>query len=164
MFGFESVAEKNERAARGQSCRVRHFWRSRDRFEPCSDSKAKRRRTSPQRDDAALPWRKTSVGYSGGTNLSLALPLPDQLGSLLRKHVKLLGGAVTLFGPPIKLFGKLAVDRSKVDSVGLLRPLALFHRPRSEIVGIVRHEGKTSVIPIGSVLLSKVIASAAKPA
>ena len=72
----------------------------------------------------------------------------------------MLGCAVTLLGSSIKLFGKLAVDRSKVDSVSVLRALALFHRTRTVVIGIVRHEGKTTANHVGSVSLGKVIGSA----
>jgi len=45
-------------------------------------------------------------------------------------------------GEALKLFRQLPVARSNVGSIGVFSPAALFHRPRSIVVGIVRHEGR----------------------
>ena len=52
---------------------------------------------------------------------------------------------VTLFGPSIKLLGKLPVEPGKVDSISVLRALALFDRSCTIVVGVVRHGGKNEL-------------------
>lgn len=76
--------------------------------------------------------------------LGLGRRFPDHVRGPFGKHIELLRSGLTLVGPPIELLGKLPVKPGKVNAVGVLSALALFHRARSVIVGIVRHGGRTS--------------------
>ena len=108
-------------------------------------------RYKPPESQWAVAIGDDSNGSVRGGRRRLAVSLPDYFQSPLDKTVELLGGTVTLVGPPIELFGKLPVDRGKVNPVGQMGALTLFHRPRSIIVGIVRHGGKTRTVLIRSV-------------
>jgi hypothetical protein len=81
---------------------------------------------------------------------ALAFPLLNCPGSSLCKLVKVLGCAVTLLGSPIKLFGKLAVELGKVDSVCGFCSASLFDGSRTVVIGIVGHQGRTSARLVSS--------------
>lgn len=66
---------------------------------------------------------------------------------MLHEHVKLLGEAVALVGQPLKVLGKLPVDRSKIRPARNGRLATLFNRPGSVVIGIVRHDRLNELDP-----------------
>jgi hypothetical protein len=75
----------------------------------------------------------------------------------------MLGCAVTLLSLPLELLRQIPVDRSEVNSAGGFGPPALFHRPCTVIVGIVRHDGTTTAIHVRSVVSNKFVTDAELP-
>ena len=82
--------------------------------------------------------------------VSLALSPPHCLGSSFYKLIKLLGAGGAFLCPPIKLISKLSVESGKVNPVSGFCSASLFNGPRTIVVSIVRHGGKTSLTDVRS--------------